>query len=73
MGVNQFKIDGQILSGRKYNVDGVVSFVYGGFAIILQSDDEFTDNIIGQSPNGQTPFTKSKDLPKSFKKYVNKS
>ncbi|PKY55116.1 hypothetical protein RhiirA4_503365 [Rhizophagus irregularis] len=68
-GINQFKIDDQIPPGRQYNIDGVVSLVYGGFAIILQNiDDNSIDNSICDSPNGQYPFSKYKNLPKKFQK-----
>lgn len=68
-GVNQFNIYGQIPPGRQYNIDGVVSLVYGGFAIILQNiDDNSIDNSICDSPNGQYPFSKYKNLPKKFQK-----
>jgi len=33
VGINQFKIDNnQVLPGRQFNVVGVVSLIYGGFA-----------------------------------------
>ncbi|RIA95458.1 hypothetical protein C1645_486031 [Glomus cerebriforme] len=71
-GINQFNINNQILPGRQYSIDGVVSLVYGGFAIILQhDDDESIGNSICDSPNGQQSFSKYLDLPKKFQKYEN--
>ncbi|GBC32899.2 uncharacterized protein OCT59_007203 [Rhizophagus irregularis] len=72
-GINQFNIDDQIPPGRQYNIDGVVSLVYGGFAIILQNiDDNSIDNSICYSPNGQS-FLECKNLPKKFQKGKNGS
>ncbi len=66
--VNQFKVDNnQVLPGRQFNVVGVISLVYGGFAVILQ-DVNGNCNVY-TSQNGQPPFNKE---PIQFQKYVNK-
>ncbi|PKY51543.1 hypothetical protein RhiirA4_468656 [Rhizophagus irregularis] len=68
-GISQFIIDNQIPSGRQYNINGVVSLVYGGFAIILQNTN-YESNIC-YSPDGRHPFTNCENLPIMFQKGEN--